>query len=137
MTPHVRKLDIALKTDTSGLDAPSRTRFDDAIAFARAGRLDRTCATWRSLLEEYPTNQPLAFDVAVCDESEGHLDAALRRVKDIDDSLQRPDTEVNELRTRLQSEIQSREALQQPVAATEGDPIIRTSSGGLPPSEAQ
>ena len=131
VTPHIRKLDIVLKTDTSGLDASSRVRFDNALAFAHADRLDRTCATWRNLLAEYPTNEPLNFDVAVCDESEGQLEAALRRVSDLDSSLQRPDADVNVLRTRLQTEIRSRQAFQQPMSTPGNGPIIRSGSGRL------
>lgn len=128
VTPHVRVLDLVLKTDMANLDEPSRTRFGNAMAFAHADRMDRACTTWRELQSENRASVTLAFDVAVCEENDGHLDTAMRDLDALDQLLQQPDADVNAARKRLQSEIEAQQAAQAPVQTGNG-PIIRSGSG--------
>lgn len=113
VSPYCLSEALVLKSTTDGIDPSSHDVFEDAVAFAESGRMDRSCATWSSLESQNPTSLALQFNLGVCEETAGRLDDALARFAAADRLLSRPDGETNEALRRVRYKIDSQAKLQQ------------------------
>lgn len=112
MAPSNVVLTVALKTDAATLSGAEKTRFLSAVAFARAGRMDRACQIWRSINHSgNPKDVAVLYDLAVCAETSGKLSEALELFQNADQLLARPDSNIDAALTRVRMEIAQRRRL--------------------------
>lgn len=129
IAPYKTTVTVPIKDDRAGLSESDKERFSGAVAFARAGRLDRACEIWNQLGTANQASQALKYDMAVCMEISGRLEEALKAYDDIDKALIRPDADINLALQRVRSTIANRAALQRDrpgTAPTPTQPTNRT-----------
>jgi hypothetical protein len=101
VAPRNVTLHAELKPEAPELGEPAATAFADAMAFARAGRLDRACAIWRELAPgETTTSVALLQNLGVCAEAEGDHARAAAIYGAADSLLTRPDEDLERARRR-------------------------------------
>jgi hypothetical protein len=105
-------LNIPLKTASSTLTGAAKSQFRGAVAFAKAGRMNRACQIWRSINNSGNTQSvATVYDLAVCAEANGKLSEALEMYETADQRLQQPDSDVDAALTRVRTEIAQRQQL--------------------------
>ena len=69
--PHERMVNITLMEGSSGLRSDLAPRFDGALRFAKEGRMDRACDTFRELYDSEKNSVALTYNMGVCEEASG------------------------------------------------------------------
>jgi hypothetical protein len=110
IAPYQLTLKLKYKDSKDGLDPRSVEPFDRALAFARAGRLDRACPIWSSFVASNPQSRSVVFDVALCDEFGGRLDAALAQYQRIGEASAPSDPDVSEAIARVRESLAARKS---------------------------
>ncbi len=101
-------INAAIKQSSEGLTGQSREDFESAMAFARGGRLDRTCQTMKSLVGRGVQTVAVLYNHAICEESDNKPEAALNIMESLDQSLRAPDPLISEALLRLRSRVNTR-----------------------------
>lgn len=105
-------LNVPIKTDSSTLTGAAKSQFKGAVAFEKAGRMNRACQIWRSINNSGDTHSvAVVYDLAVCAEAQGKLAEALDMYKTADQRLQAPDSDVDAALKRVRAEIAQRQDL--------------------------
>jgi len=99
------KVDL-VETATLG-DRQDQAAFDGAVAFAKAGRMDRACGAWELLLDTYPTTFEILYNTAVCAEVSGDFSRALDMYGQLDAGLVTPNKKVTDALARVRGQIQA------------------------------
>ena len=84
-----------------------QAQFDGAIAFANEGRFDRACGTFLVLGDLYPEYLPVAFNQAVCAESQGDFEGAFESYAKLDAGLVSPNPTISAALSRVQGQLRS------------------------------
>ncbi|MEM0986616.1 MAG: hypothetical protein AAGJ32_10240 [Pseudomonadota bacterium] len=79
--------------------------FDGAVAFAKAGRMDRACGSWEVLLDKYPTVFEVVYNTAVCAEVSGDFSRAIDMYTQLDAGLTSPNPKVSKALTRVKGQL--------------------------------
>lgn len=101
--PFVYTISTAIKPSAEGLFGPDREKFDSAIAFARADRMDRFCTTMKNFNQANIRTVSTVYNHAVCEESKGQITNARAILEELDASLSYPDKDVSEALIRLRN----------------------------------
>lgn len=88
-----------------------KERFGNALAFANERRLDRACEIWREMALTERISPELFYNLGVCAEAAGDLDAALNLYSQADRLLAKPNDSINAALSRVQSDKASRARL--------------------------
>lgn len=111
VAPYERNVLVKFQSTTDGISPQSVESFKGSLEFANAGRLDRACTQWADLARTNPSSFALQYNLAVCDEVSGRLDAALVKYQQIDGALTKPDADVNAALARVRNGIAEQEKL--------------------------
>ena len=111
VAPYERNVLVKFQSSTDGISPQSVENFKGSLEFANAGRFDRACPQWADLARANPSSFALQYNLAVCDEVSGHLDAALVKYQQVDAALTRPDADVNAALARVRNGIAEQEKL--------------------------
>lgn len=101
-----RKIDL-LDSDER-ISANGKERFNSALAFARARRMDRACKDWEELNATESQSPDLVFNLGVCAEADGRIDQAYRHYMAADALLKAPNKTVSSALTRVRHDLQNR-----------------------------
>ena len=85
-----RQLAVKLMELPDGLSAPAQERYKGAIAFAKAGRMDRACEQFGELFEQNQQSIALTYSMGLCQESSGRLFQANELYKTADSLSKAP-----------------------------------------------
>jgi curli biogenesis system outer membrane secretion channel CsgG len=111
IAPYLIHREIAIKTDTDGLNQKTREYYTAGVEFAKEGRLDRGCELWGNALHAGANTMALYYNLGVCEESKGNFDEADEWFRKADSVLMKPDKEINKALTRMQKKRQARNKL--------------------------
>lgn len=113
VAPYNATVSVAYKSSAPDItDAAQRQQFDGAVAFARAGQVDRACAMWLELAPGDQTNSvALLYNLGVCAEVVSDYARAVSLYSRAESMLQTPDRQVFEARQRAQSRLTNEHAL--------------------------
>lgn len=117
VAPHTETMTLAYKTETDGLSEADGKRFKDSLAFAKAGRMDRSCPVWLELAPANPGSIAANYDAALCSELNGDLPAALASYSVVDAKLTKPDNDVSAALVRVRQRIADQQKLAAQAAA--------------------
>lgn len=111
LAPFERKIDVELKDATDGLTPEQKAQFKQGIDFAKADDTMRACEIWRGLQAQGVNTFALQFNLGVCAETAGDLEAALRTYESLQKVLAKPDDDVTQAIARVRRQIAERERL--------------------------
>ncbi|MGM3273596.1 CsgG/HfaB family protein [Ralstonia sp. 24A2] len=111
VAPYERNILVKFQSSTDSINPQSVEIFKGSLEFANAGRFDRACTQWADLARANPSSFALQYNLAVCDEVSGRLDAALVKYQQVDAALTKPDADVNAALVRVRSGIAEQEKL--------------------------
>ena len=105
VAPYNKDIEVALKDKAGTFSKPDGTQFENAVAFANAGRMDRACSTFETLYagEANKGNISLLYNMGVCQEVllPDEPAAALEYYAKADQLLSRPDKLVSDAYVRM------------------------------------
>ncbi|TWA59579.1 curli production assembly/transport component CsgG [Azospirillum baldaniorum] len=101
--PFVYVISTTIKPSSEGLSGQAKEKFDSAVAFARAGRMDRFCQTMQSLNQENFNTVSTAYNYAICEEADNKIIHARDILEELDKSLNYPDKDISEALIRLRN----------------------------------
>jgi Flp pilus assembly protein TadD len=114
VAPYYVTREIKLMDSTDGIDSPeAKDKLKNGLAYADKGRMDSACELWgeaRNLAGNSPT---LLYNLGVCAESRGDLDAALTLYKQADKILGKPDDDISLALNRVSAAIKNRGKLKE------------------------
>ncbi len=98
VAPYSRSVSVTMKDKGIGLAKADAKSFENALAFANAGRMDRACSIFETLyVDPNKSNVPLLYNMGVCQEVliPDEPAAALEFYAKADQLLERPDKLVS------------------------------------------
>jgi Caspase domain len=108
VVPGQKTIKVEWLSATDGLqDAVSKERFDGAIKFAAANRMDRACETFRDIYIKEQQSVSLHYNAGLCDEVDGQPEAALKKYTIADKMLTSPSTAVSAALARVQQQVRT------------------------------
>lgn len=88
IAPHQEKLKIELISNKDGIfDDLSKEHFSAGISFAKEGRMDKACNSWKIAYERNPKAVGVMYNMAVCYEYETKYEEALSLLEELDKIL--------------------------------------------------
>lgn len=88
---------VRVMDDAAGVTDPGRRqRFSDAVAFAKAGRMDRACPVFAELSEIETTSIAVFYNLGFCDQVNGDWRQAFRSYSKADSNSSKPLSEIGE-----------------------------------------
>ena len=111
VAPYYRTITVNFMNRTGQLSKPDNAQFQNALEFAEASRLDRTCAIFETLYatEANKSNVSLLYNMGVCQEVlvPEDLSAALPYYARADQLLTRPDKLVSDAFVRTRNAVEA------------------------------
>ena len=102
VAPSRMKVSITMLDDTEGLSSSiAEKQFEGALKFMKAGRSDRACKTFRELESDGERTPDLLYNIGICSELDGNIDAALAYCRDADASVHEPNELINQCLDRI------------------------------------
>jgi hypothetical protein len=114
VAPYNRTIEVKLKPKGRNLDKAGQQQFENAVAFAKAGRIDRACSIFETLYAgNNQANVDLLYNMGVCQEAllPDEPSAAFEYYARADQLLQKPDTLISEAYTRTKAMIGQSQSL--------------------------
>jgi tetratricopeptide (TPR) repeat protein len=106
IAPYYVTSEIKLMDSTNGLDsAEAVDKFKRGLEYAAKGRMDAACELWGEARNINANAPALIYDLGVCAESRGDLDAALSLYKQADKKLGKPDDDITLALNRVSTAI--------------------------------
>lgn len=103
VAPYNDVFNVQLKADTTGLSPAAEQKFDSAMAFGKAERMDRACAIWQELsvtMSESKNSISLLYNLGVCAEIVADYDRAIDLYSKADSMLLEPDKVIFDAKNR-------------------------------------
>lgn len=114
VAPYYVTAEIKLMDSTGGIDSPeAKDKLKRGITYADKGRLDNACELWGEARNLAGNSPALLYNLGVCAESRGDLDAALSLYKQADKQLGKPDDDISLALNRVSSAIKNRGKLKE------------------------
>jgi tetratricopeptide (TPR) repeat protein len=114
VAPYYVTQQVTLMDSTDGISSSeAKDKLKKGIDFAKNNRLDRSCELWGEARIISPNSPSILFDLGVCAESRGDLDAALSLYKEADKLIGKPDDNISLALSRVSEQIKSREKLKE------------------------
>lgn len=110
IAPYYVTTEIKLMDSEDGIDsAPAKEKLKNGLAYADKGRLDGACELWGEARNIAGNSSPaLLYNLGVCAESRGDLDAALNLYRQADKTIGKPDDNIGLALTRVSAAIKNR-----------------------------
>ena len=96
-----QNLAVKLIEEPDGLAAAEQTLFRNALAFAKANRMDRACDQFGELYEQAKQSVALTYSMGLCQEARGRLFEAVEFYKTADTLTKTPTPVVSEALARV------------------------------------
>lgn len=114
IAPYYVMREIRLKDATDGIESKeAKDKLKRGMEYADKGRMDSACELWGEARNIAPGSFALLYDLGVCAESRGDLDAALSLYKQADRILGKPDDDISLALSRVDEAIKNRSKLKQ------------------------
>lgn len=114
VAPYYVTREVRLMDDTDGI--PSKEAIDKlkrGMEYADKGRMDGACELWGEARNLAPGSFALLYNLGVCAESRGDLDAALTLYRQADRSLGKPNDDISLALNRVGEAIKNRSKLKE------------------------
>ena len=109
VAPYYVTMEIKLLDSTDGIESnAAKEKLKNGIAYADKGRMDNACELWGEARNITPDSYVLLYNLGVCAESRGDLDAALNLYKQADKILGKPEDDITLALNRVESAIKNR-----------------------------
>jgi hypothetical protein len=96
-----QKLAVKLMEVPDGMPEAAQVSFNGALAFAKAGRMDRACEQFGELYDQHKQSVALTYSMGLCQESRGRLLDATEFYKTADALTKTPTATVSEALARV------------------------------------
>jgi Flp pilus assembly protein TadD len=114
IAPYYVTREIKLMDSTDGIDSPeAKDKFKSGLAYADKGRMDNACELWGEARNLAGNSPALLYNLGVCAESRGDLDAALSLYKQADKKLGKPDDDISLALNRVSEAVKNKEKLRE------------------------
>lgn len=114
IAPYYVTREIRLIDDPEGIDSTdAKDRLKRGLDYADRGRLDAACELWGQARNLSPSSYALLYNLGVCAESRGDLDAALLLYRQADQRLGKPHDDITKALRRTGDAILNREKLRE------------------------
>ncbi len=114
IAPYYVMREIRLKDATDGIESKeAKDKLKRGMEYADKGRMDSACELWGEARNLAPGSFALLYDLGVCAESRGDLDAALSLYKQSDRILGKPDDDITLALNRTGEAIKNRSRLKE------------------------
>jgi tetratricopeptide (TPR) repeat protein len=114
VAPYYVTLEIKLMDSTDGIESPeAKDKLKNGLAYADKGRMDNACELWGEARNLAGNSPALLYNLGVCAESRGDLDAALSLYKQADKKLGKPDDDISLALTRVNTAIKNKGKLKE------------------------
>lgn len=114
IAPYYVTMEIKLMDSTDGIDSPeAKDKLKNGLAYADKGRMDNACELWGEARNISGNSPALFYNLGVCAESRGDLDAALTLYKQADKKLGKPDNDIALALTRVSNAIKNKGKLKE------------------------
>ena len=112
IAPYYVTREITLMDTGDGITAPeAKEKLKQGIAYAGKGRLDMACELWGAARILSPDAVAIQYNLGVCAESAGDLDAAQTLYAKADNLLGKPDEDITQALSRVAEGIKKRDRL--------------------------
>ena len=111
VAPYEVMLSISLIDDADGLKGGDKGKFESALEFAQAGRLDRACELWGGVANKNKRHTGTIYNLGVCAEVKGDLNGALELYNEAEKTTRKPVREIGIAINRVKQMQGSREEL--------------------------
>jgi tetratricopeptide (TPR) repeat protein len=109
IAPYYVTLEIKLMDSTDGVESKeAKDKLKRGIEYADKGRMDSACELWGEARIIAPNSYVLLYNLGVCAESRGDLDAALGLYKQADKILGKPQDDIALALNRVEGAIRNR-----------------------------
>lgn len=114
IAPYYVTAEIKLMDSTDGIDSPeAKDKLKSGLEYADKGRMDGACELWGEARNLAGNSPALLYNLGVCAESRGDLDAALSLYRQADKILGKPDDNINLALQRVSTAMKNREKLKE------------------------
>ncbi len=114
IAPYYVTREIRLKDNTDGIESKdAKDKLKRGMDYADKGRLDAACELWGEARNLAPGSFALLYNLGVCAESRGDLDAALNLYRQSDRILGKPDDDLSLALARVGEAIRNRAKLRE------------------------
>lgn len=114
IAPYYVTREIRLMDAKDGISSQDATdKLTRGIEYAGKGRLDSACELWGQARNLAPGSHALVYNLGVCAESRGDLDAALALYRQSDRLLGKPDDDITLALGRVNDAIRNRSKLKE------------------------
>jgi len=114
IAPYYVMREIRLIDSTDGIDSKeAKDKLKRGMEYADKARMDNACELWGEARNIAPGSYALLYNLGVCAESRGDLDAALSLYKQSDKILGKPDDDITLALSRVSEAIKNRTKLKQ------------------------
>jgi curli biogenesis system outer membrane secretion channel CsgG len=109
IAPYYITREIRLIDSTDGIESKeAKDKLKRGMDYADHGRMDSACELWGQARNLAPGSYALLYNLGVCAESRGDLDAALQLYRQADQILGKPDDDISLALTRVGEAIKNR-----------------------------
>jgi tetratricopeptide (TPR) repeat protein len=114
VAPYYVTREIRLMDSTDGIESKeAKDKLKRGLDYADKGRMDSACELWGEARNLAPNSHTLLYNLGVCAESRGDLDAALTLYKQADKYLGKPDDDISVALNRVGEAIKNRSKLKE------------------------
>jgi tetratricopeptide (TPR) repeat protein len=118
IAPYYVSLEIKLMDSTDGIESPeAKDKFKRGLEYADKGRMDSACELWGEARNLAGNSHALLYNLGVCAESRGDLDAALALYKQTDKKLGKPDDDITLALNRVSTAIKNKGKLKEQIGS--------------------
>ena len=109
IAPYYVTMEIKLLDSTDGIESKeAKDKLKRGIEYADKGRMDSACELWGEARIIAPNSYVLLYNLGVCAESRGDLDAAIGLYKQADKILGKPEDDITLALNRVEGAIRNR-----------------------------
>jgi len=114
IAPYYVTVEIKLMDSEDGIDSPeAKDKLKNGLAYADKGRMDNACELWGEARNRAGNSPALLYNLGVCAESRGDLDAALNLYKQADKIMGKPDDDISLALNRVGNAIKNKEKIKE------------------------
>lgn len=114
VAPYYVTREIKLMDSTDGIESPeAKDKLKRGLEYANKGRMDNACELWGEARNLAGNSHALLYNLGVCAESRGDVDAALSLYKQADKKLGKPDDDISLALNRASTAIKNKGKLKQ------------------------
>lgn len=118
IAPYYVSREIALMDSTDGIDSSeAKDKLKNGLAYADKGRMDNACELWGEARNLAGNSHALLYNLGVCAESRGDLNAALTLYKQADKKLGKPDDNISLALNRVSTAIKNQSKLKEQLSS--------------------